>query len=101
MTEAKKLDKPTRFGSTEGLGLAPERDLVERLRDFAGYPSGAEHLLEEAADALERSGQVEVAARSVIRAFEALGRTRDFASQACAHKQCEAAMLALDNALKA
>lgn len=49
----------------------------------------------------ERSTSIEASARSVIRTFEALGRTKDLASQARAHHQCEVAMLALEAALNA
>ena len=44
------------------------RPLVERLRDFAGYPSGAEHLMEEASDEIERLRALLARCRPIIEA---------------------------------
>ncbi len=79
MTEASKPDTPTRVGSSEGLGPAPERAewvrawFAKRYADSGVFGDGAEALTLEAACQLVADAQA--AERACVRAAEVLKLT--------------------------
>lgn len=89
-TSTDQADQPLGVGSHAGLGLAPERDLVERLRlQWPDTPHHRDALHREAADEIERLRAAVAAKRERRATLPRLPTPRLLASGTIAGKRVE------------